>query len=110
MKDQLFSSLGAISRIHFTLRLVVFMAVAFFLSVLALNFFSHWHHGTHYPLGIFVSIVVSLIALYSITMQSIKRLNALGYPPIYSLLLAIPFVNFGLLLFLIIAPVRKIKA
>lgn len=110
MKEPLLSSLGTINRIHFTIRIMMFTGVAFFISVFALNFFSHWHHGTHYPLGIFVSLLASLIALYCIAMQSIKRLNALRQPPIYSALLVVPFVNVALILFLMVAPASKATA
>ncbi len=107
MKEQLFSSLGSINRMHYFLRVLVFIAIPFLVTVLALNFFSHWHHGTHLPLGIFIGLITSLIALFAILMQTLKRLNDLGRSPFYSVLLAIPFVNLLLIVFLICLPGKK---
>ena len=107
MKEQLFSSLGSINRMHYFLRVLVFIAIPFLVTVFALNFFSHWHHGTHLPLGIFIGLITALIALFAILMQTLKRLNDLGRSPFYSVLLAIPFVNLLLIVFLICLPGKK---
>ena len=104
MKDEFFSSVGSINRLHFIARFLLFIAVPFIVTLFAMEFFSHWHHGTHYPLGIFIGLIVSLIALFSITMQAIKRLNDLGKSPIFSLLIAVPVINICFILFLMLAP------
>ena len=107
MKEQLFSSLGSINRMHYLLRLLVFIAIPFFVTVISLNFFSHWHHGTHLPLGIFIGLITSLIGVFAILMQTLKRLNDLDRSPFYSVLLAIPFVNFLLIFLLLCLPGKK---
>lgn len=107
MKDQFFSSVGSINRLHFTSRCLLFVAVPFIVTLFAMDFFSHWHHGTHYPLGIFIGLIASLIAIFSITMQAIKRLNDLGWSPIYSILIALPVINVCFLVFLMLAPGKQ---
>lgn len=107
MKEQLFSSLGSINRVHYLLRVLVFIAIPFFVTIVSLNFFSHWHHGTHLPLGIFIGLIASLIALFCILMQTLKRLNDIDRSPFYSVLLAIPFVNILLIVLLVCLPGKK---
>ena len=107
MKEALFSSVGTIGRINYFIRILLFVAIPFFATILSVNFFSHWHHGTHLPLGIFIGLIFVLISIFSILMQTIKRLNDIGKAPIYSVLLLIPFVNLVLILLLLFIPRKQ---
>tara|TARA_X000000368_G_scaffold270268_1_gene214157 strand:+ start:423 stop:743 length:321 start_codon:yes stop_codon:yes gene_type:complete len=104
MNDQLFSSLGAINRMQYFSRTLILIALPFLVTVISLNFFSHWHDGTHFPLGVFIGLMSALFAIFGILMQSIKRLNDLSVAPIWSVLLVMPFVNVIFILFLILLP------
>ena len=107
MKEALFSSVGTIGRINYFIRVLLFVVIAFFATIVSVNFFSHWHHGTHLPLGIFIGLIFVLISIFSILMQTIKRLNDIGKAPIYSVLLLIPFVNLVLILLLLFIPRKQ---
>ena len=107
MKEALFSSVGTIGRINYLIRVLLFVAIPFFATIVSVNFFSHWHHGTHLPLGIFIGLIFVLISIFSILMQTIKRLNDIGMAPIYSVLLLIPFVNLVLILLLLFIPRKQ---
>ena len=81
MINDIFSSTGKINRFQYLIGLIVLISIPFIVSAFALSFFSEWHHGTHFPLGIFVSLIFSMIAYFGVLMHSIKRLNHLGSPP-----------------------------
>ncbi|MFL2847947.1 MAG: DUF805 domain-containing protein [Coraliomargaritaceae bacterium] len=107
MKEQIFSSLGTIGPINYFIRILLFVAIPFIVTVFSVNFFSHWHHGTHLPLGIFIGLIFTLFSIFVILMQTIKRLNDIGKPPIYSLLLLIPLINILFILVLLCLPRKQ---
>ena len=107
MNNQFFSSLGSINRIQYLSSTLIFMALPFMVTVLSFNFFSNWHDGTHFPLGVFIALISVLFAIFGILMQSIKRLNSLNRPPIWSVLLLLPVINIFFIIFLILLPSRK---
>jgi uncharacterized membrane protein YhaH (DUF805 family) len=107
MKEQIFSSLGTIGRINYFIRILLFVAIPFIVTIFSVKFFSHWHHGTHLPLGIFIGLIFILISIFSILMQTIKRLNDIGKSPIYSVLLLIPFINVLFILVLLCLPKKQ---
>lgn len=107
MKEAIFSSVGTIGRINYFIRILLFVAIPFFVTVVSMNFFSNWHHGTHLPLGIFIGLIFILISIFSVLMQTIKRLNDIGKSPFYSVLLLIPFVNLLLILLLLFLPRKQ---
>ena len=104
MKEAMFSSVGTIGRINYFIRILLFASIPFFVSVVSMNFFSHWHHGTHLPLGIFIGLIFTLISVFAVLMQTIKRLNDIGKSPFYSVLLLIPYVNLLFILLLLLLP------
>ena len=107
MKGDYFSSVGSINRLVFLQRTLVFIVLSLILSFLALYFFTHWHHGVHMPLGYFFSLVFILISSFAFLMQLIKRLNNIGKPPFYTLLLLIPVVNVLFLVYAFLAPANN---
>ena len=95
---------GRIGRGAFALRVVLLAALAAAITWYALDFFSHWHHGTFLPLGYFTGIVAALFCGLCAFMQLIKRLHDTGKPPYHALLLLVPGVNVLFILYLMAAP------
>ena len=51
-----------------------------FVTIQAISYFDHWHHGSYSPLGPFIGIIVGLICLLIALMQMLKRLRDMGKP------------------------------
>ena len=107
MKDTFISSEGCIGRFVYTVRLVLLVALSAFVTIQAISYFDHWHHGSYSPLGPFISIVVGLICLLTGLMQMLKRLRDMGKPAYCTLLMLIPGVNVMFLLYTAFAPSKS---
>jgi uncharacterized membrane protein YhaH (DUF805 family) len=109
MKNSFLSSEGGIGRISFILRLVLLAAIAAGISYGAIYYFAHYfHHGTFGTLGIFFSIVASLLCMMAGLMQLLKRLRDMGKGAYFSLLMLIPGVNVLFLLYACVAPSKAV--
>ena len=105
MNNSFLSSEGVIGRFSFILRLVLIVAIAAAISYAAIYYFANYfHHGTFGTLGIFVSIVASLLAAMVGLMQMLKRLRDMGKGAYLTLLMLTPGVNVLLLLYACVAP------
>lgn len=105
MKNSFLSSEGCIGRFSFVLRLVLLAALAGAVSYGAIYYFAHnFHHGTFGTLGVFCSIVITLLCVMAGLMQLLKRLRDMGKEAYLTLLLLIPGVNVLFLLYTFVAP------
>ena len=107
MKDTFISSEGCIGRFAYIVRLVLLVALSTFVTIQAISYFDHWHHGSYSPLGPFIGIIVGLICLLICLMQMLKRLRDIGKPAYWTLLMLVPGVNFLVLLYTVFAPSKS---
>jgi uncharacterized membrane protein YhaH (DUF805 family) len=110
MKNSFLSSEGVIGRLSFILRLALLVAIAAGISFGAIYFFKHpdyFHHGAFGTLGIFFSIVASLICAMAGLMQLLKRLRDMGKEAYLTLLMLVPGVNVLFLLYACVAPSKS---
>jgi uncharacterized membrane protein YhaH (DUF805 family) len=110
MNNSFLSSEGCIGRFSFVLRIVLLSAIAGAISYGAIHYFAHYfHHGTFGTLGVFVSIVISLLCAMAGLMQLLKRLRDMGKEAYLTLLMLIPGVNVLFLLYAIFAPSKAVS-
>ena len=108
MKDAFFSSEGRIGQAAFMVRVVVMVALVAAVFYFGIDYFSHDEaHHFLMPLAYFLGIVASVLALFCILMQLIKRLHDMGKGPFWSVLLLVPGVNVLFLLYAAAAPTKK---
>ena len=107
MKDTFISSEGCIGRFVYIVRIVSLITLSTSVTMQAISYFDHWHHGSYSPLGPFIGIVVGLICLLICLMQILKRLRDIGKPAYWTLLMLIPGVNVLVLLYTAIAPSKS---
>ena len=108
MKDAFFSSEGRIGQAAFILRVVVLIALVAGVFYFGIDHFSHDEaHHFLLPLAYFFGIVASVLALFCILVQLIKRLHDMGKGPFWSVLLLVPVVNVLFLLYAAMAPAKK---
>ena len=107
MKDTFISSEGCISRLVYIVRLFLLVALSSFVTIQAIDYFDHWHHGSYSPLGPFIGIIVGLICLLLGLMQMLKRLRDMGKPAYWTLLMLIPGINVLVLLYTAFAPSKS---
>ena len=103
MKDTFISSEGCIGRYVYIFRLVLLAALPTFVTIQAISYFDHWHHGSYSPLGPFIGIIVGLICLLVGLMQLLKRLRDIGKPAYWTLLMLIPGINVLVLIYTVFA-------
>ena len=103
MKDTFISSEGCIGRLAYILRLVLLLALPTFVTIQAISYFDHWHHGIYSPLGPFIGIIVGLICLLVGLMQMLKRLRDMGKPAYWTLFMLIPGINVLVLIYTVLA-------
>ena len=104
MKESFISSEGCIGRVVFVVRVLILAVLVYGISHYAIEHFHHWHHGTYLPLGIFISLIFGLIALFLCLMQLLKRLRDMGKGAYLSILLLVPGINLLLLIYAALAP------
>jgi uncharacterized membrane protein YhaH (DUF805 family) len=107
MKDRFLDSEGTIGRFAFMLRILLLAVVAALITYYAVDYFSHWHHGTYSPLGPFLGIVTIMFCSLIGLMQLLKRLRDMGKQPYLSILLIVPGLNVLLLLYAAVAPPQE---
>jgi len=108
MKIDFLSSEGKIGRMPFTVRIASLLLFAAGLSYIAYAYFAHsFHHGEFTTLGVFCSIVITIIVNLAVLMQLLKRLRDMGKEAYFSLLMLVPVVNVLLLLYACIAPPKE---
>ena len=107
MKDTFISSEGCIGRLVYIVRLFLLVALSSFVTIQAIGYFDHWHHGSYSPLGPFIGIIVGLICLLLGLMQMLKRLRDMGKPAYWTLLMLIPGINVLVLLYTAFAPSKS---
>ncbi|MEO0510363.1 MAG: DUF805 domain-containing protein [Verrucomicrobiota bacterium] len=107
MNQSFLSSEGRISRPIYIVRIVLLALLTAAISKVAIDYFNEWHKGHYAPLGIFVTIVTSIICGFIGMMQLIKRLHDMGKGPFLAVLLIVPGANVLLLLYAAIAPAAK---
>jgi len=106
MKETFLSSEGRIGRVVFIVRIAILIALTYGVSHYAIEYFHHWHHGTFYPLGIFISLIFGLICGFIGLMQLLKRLRDMDKGAYLSILLLIPGLNLLLVLYAACSPSR----
>lgn len=105
MDTNFLSSEGRIGRMTFIVRIILICLVASGLAYIAYSYFAHnFHHGEFVTLGIFCSIVIAIIAIFTGLMQFLKRLRDMGKEAYFSLLMLLPGVNVLFLLYACSAP------
>ena len=107
MKDSFISSEGCIGRFVYIVRLVLLIALSTFVTIQAISYFDHLHHGSYSPLGPFIGIIVGLICLLVGLMQMLKRLRDMGKPAYWTLLMLIPGINVIVLIYTVLAPSKS---
>ena len=108
METHFLSSQGRISRTTFIVRIVALALFAMGLSYIVYSYFAHnFHHGEFVTLGIFCSIVIVLICVFSGLMQLLKRLRDMGKEAYLSLLMLLPGVNVFFLIYTCLAPSKE---
>ena len=107
MKETFISSEGCIGRFVYVVRLVLLIALSTFVTIKAISYFDHWHHGSYSPLGPFIGIIVGLICILVGLMQMLKRLRDMGNPAYWTLLILIPGINVIVLIYTVLAPSRS---
>lgn len=99
MKESFISSEGCIGRVVFLVRILILAVAVYGISHYAMHYFHEWHHGTYQPLGVFVSLIAAMIAVFIGLMQLLKRLRDMGKGAYLSILLLVPGVNLLLLIY-----------
>jgi uncharacterized membrane protein YhaH (DUF805 family) len=109
MNNSFLSSEGCIGRFSFIVRLMLLAAIAAGISYAAIYYFAHhFHHGTFGTLGVFVSIVASLICAMGGLMQMLKRLRDMGKEAYLTLWMLVPGVNVLFLIYTCVAPSKTV--
>jgi uncharacterized membrane protein YhaH (DUF805 family) len=105
MKKSFLSSEGCLGRFAFIFRIILIAAIAAALSYASIYYFAHnFHHGTFGTLGVFLSIVFSLLAAMAGLMQLLRRLRDMGKDAYLTLWMLVPGVNVLFLLYTCVAP------
>ncbi|MEM8866994.1 MAG: DUF805 domain-containing protein [Verrucomicrobiota bacterium] len=104
METSFMSSEGRINRLVYAIRLALLLLLTAGITAVAMKFFSHWHHGTFYTLGIFVGIVTAMLCGLVGLMQMLKRLRDMGKEAYMTIWLLVPGVNLLLVAYTIFAP------